>query len=125
MYSEEKKKIGYEHFYGNDRSSKYLARARTDSLKLGDWYGRLNKQQKRKDCLLCGKELENLEHFVMECIEYDHIRPQTWKEIRKENGPEIATRMILFRGKRWHSTAWILEKLWKHRFYKETLIGGR
>ena len=122
MYREEKTKIGYEQCYGNDRSSKYLARARTNSLKLGDWYGRIKRKNKRKDCLLCGKDLETFEHFIMECQEYDHIRPQTWKELREENGPDIATRMILFRKKQWVSMVWIWRNCGNTGFIRKYLL---
>ena len=77
MYREEKKRIGYEDCYRNDRSSKYLAKARTNSLKLGDWYGRIKgKHKKREYCLPCGKDKEELTHLVMKCQDYDHLRPK-------------------------------------------------
>ena len=89
-------------------------------------YGRIKgKHKKREDCLLCGKEKGELTHLVMECQEYDHLRPKSWIELREEQGIETATRIVLFRNKCWEASAWTLERLLCYRLYKEKLNGGR
>ena len=126
MYREKKKKIGYEFCYRNDFSSTYLAKARTNSLKLGDWFLRQKKNKIRGNCLICGNDVEDLIYFVSECKGLDRFRPPTWIRMREEFDPDVATRVILFKNKEdWFKTSRTLEKMWQHRRYVEKQVGGR
>ena len=61
-----KKKIQYDMCYRNGYSSKILARARTNTLQLEEFIHRRNRNH-NKMCKLCGREEEDLKHFVINC----------------------------------------------------------
>ena len=65
-YIEGKARIGYESCYRNNANSMFLARARTNSLKLEEAKGRGNTHY-NKNCKLCGLGEEDLVHFTIEC----------------------------------------------------------
>ena len=68
-----KKDIGYEMCYRNNISSTYLAKARTNSLQLEEHIGR-GIPNYDKTCKLCGEEEEDLEHFLIRCLELEGKR---------------------------------------------------
>merc|ERR1711909_58793 len=65
-YAAGKTEIGYQHCYRNNVNSTFLARARTNSLKLEEAIGRGNKHY-NKMCKLCEQEEEDLVHFITKC----------------------------------------------------------
>merc|ERR1711867_290641 len=66
FYREGKTRIGYESCYRNNANSMFLARARTNSLKLEEAKGR-GKTYYDKNCKLSNQGEEDLVHFTMEC----------------------------------------------------------
>ena len=65
-YAEGKTEIGYEFCYRNNLNSTFLARARTNSLRLEEAKGRGNPYYDRT-CKLCKEGEEDLVHFLIEC----------------------------------------------------------
>ena len=65
-YRRGKKKIGYEMCYRNTYNSKLLARARTNTLQVEEFIHRRNREH-NKICKLCGREDEDLVHFMINC----------------------------------------------------------
>ena len=65
-YKRGKKKIGYDMCYRNTFNSKLLARARTNTLQLEEFINRRNRNH-NKTCKLCGREEEDLKHFLLNC----------------------------------------------------------
>ena len=88
IYSEEKKEIKEELLYDNRPSSVILYRARANCLRLND---RNRHQGGEVGCKLCGAEMENLNHFLLECGELSEERKlitelqQPYQENRKKN----------------------------------------
>ena len=69
-YVEAKMRIRYDNCYTNKITSQFLAKARTNSLKIREVIGRTTESKKNNfeaTCQLCGKEKEDLEHFVIKC----------------------------------------------------------
>ena len=87
IYSEEKKEIKEELLYDNRPSSVILYRARANCLRLND---RNRHQGGEVGCKLCGAEMENLNHFLLECGELSEERKlitelqQPYQENRKK-----------------------------------------
>merc|ERR1711874_923980 len=66
IYKLEKKEIGYEYCYRNNSYSRFLARARTNTLQLEEHKGKGLKNYNTK-CKLCGEETEDMVHFLTIC----------------------------------------------------------
>ena len=71
IYAEQKKEIKEEGIYDNRPSSIIMYRARTNCLKLND---RNRHQGGEIECKLCGTNIENLEHFLLDCKELSEER---------------------------------------------------
>ena len=80
---------------------------------------------KRKDCLICEDIVENLPHFINECISLDSRRPHDWIQKRIKVGHIEVTEVILFKSEDWISTSNYLEDMWNLRDYNEKLKGER
>ena len=66
------RKMGYENCYDNIYGIKLQAQAGMNSIKLGEWNNRRNKNNpERGKCLLCGAEREDLVHFL---IKYEKLK---------------------------------------------------
>ena len=65
-YRRGKQKIGYEGCYRNTFSAKLFARARTNTLQLEEFIHRRNRDHSII-CKLCGREEEDLKHFMITC----------------------------------------------------------
>ena len=65
-YRRGKKKIGYEMCYRNTFSARLLAKARTNTLQLEEFIHRRDREHS-KICRLCGREDEDLIHFMIMC----------------------------------------------------------
>ena len=63
-YRRGKKKIGYDMCYRNTYSSKLLARARINTLQVEEFIHRRNRNHS-KICRLCGRDEEDLKHFLL------------------------------------------------------------
>ena len=80
---------------------------------------------KRGDCLICEDIVENLPHFINECISLDSRRPHDWIQKRIKVGYIEVTEVILFKSEDWISTSNYLEDMWNLRAYNEKLKGER
>ena len=112
-YAEGKNKIGYEHCYRNSRDSVYYARARMNSLKLEEAIGRGNKFY-NKTCKLCGKEDEDLLHFLIKCSALENKRCYKMIDSRIID-PEQRLIDVLFKQKDHRSVGWMIRAMWLRR----------
>ena len=80
---------------------------------------------KRGDCLICEDIVENLPHFINECISLDSRRPHDWIQKMIKVGHIEVTEVILFKSEDWISTSNYLEDMWNLRAYNEKLKGER
>ena len=87
IYEEEKKEIKEELMYDNRPSSVIMYRAKSNCLKLNN---RNRHQGGEVGCKLCGANIENLEHFLLECEKLGEERrrivelQQPYEENRKK-----------------------------------------
>merc|ERR1711984_21163 len=102
MYREEKDKMGYEECYSNTFRSELLAKARTNSLQLAEWYGRGAKGKENISCPLCKHPEEDLIHFLIECKHLEAKRNTNLiNEAKKNKKTKIMqVRMLLFKLKK-------------------------
>ena len=121
-YIQGKEQVGYENCYRNNTNSIFLARARTNTLKLEEHKGR-GIPGYDKTCKLCKRSEENIVHFTMDCEELEEIRNYNLIDSRLENSEE---RMItlLFYNDNFQEIGYMLKRLWKKRrnlleFYKK------
>ena len=112
-YSEGKIKIGYESCYRNNANSMFLARARTNSLKLEEAVGRGNMYHD-KICKLCSLGEEDLVHFIMECPILEGKRDYS---IIDKNIVDPRQRMIvlLFKQRKYQEVGEMIKNLWNRR----------
>jgi len=75
-YMQEKRKIEYENCYRNNRNSIFLARARTNTLKLEDHKGG-GSPGYDKTCKLCKEGKEDIVHFIIDCKKLEKHREST------------------------------------------------
>ena len=86
-YVEAKMRIRYDNCYTNKITSQFLAKARTNSLKVREVMGRTTENKKNKfdtTCKLCGKEEEDLEHFMIKCTKLEEGRNKKIMEKMKK-----------------------------------------
>ena len=129
FYAEGKNNIGYNHCYRNSRDSVYYARARTNSLKLEEAIGRGNKFY-NKTCKLCGKEEEDLLHFMIKCTALESKR--CYKIIDKNfSDPRQRLIEVLYRQEDHRGVGWMIRAMWlrrkailkcKENMYKESSL---
>ena len=113
FYKEGKARIGYESCYRNNTNSMFLARARTNSLKLEEAIGRGNKFY-NKNCKLCGQEEEDMVHFTMICPALEGKRNYGIIDIRIQD-PEERMIELLFRQKKHQEVGKMIKNLWNRR----------
>ena len=112
-YIQGKKDIGYEFCYRNNKNSTFLARARTNSLKLEEHKGRGVPGYDRT-CKLCMKEEENLVHFIVDCEELEDVR--NYKLInRSQETSEDRMITLLFYNDNQQDIGYMIKKLWEKR----------
>ena len=113
-YRKGKEKIQYDQCYRNGLSSKLLARARTNTLKLEEVINRRNREYD-KTCKLCGAEEENLRHYILECPRLEGKRDrglmEKWRNIDKDK--QLID--ILFNEKDHEKLRQMLGTMWQHR----------
>ena len=114
-YIKEKNKVKYEYCYRNNTNSLFLARARTNSIKLEDHKGR-GIVGYDKTCRMCKKAEENIVHFLMDCEKMETYR--NYDLIDKNIlDPEERMRTLLFRNNRFQETGEMVKNLWFKRKY--------
>ena len=84
LYKEAKLAIGYDECYSNTNASEYLAKARTNSLKLAEWRGRGANNPEAVKCPLCNAPKEDLEHFMIDCQQLEQTRSEGVHESTKQ-----------------------------------------
>ena len=108
IYKLEKKEIGYEHCYRNNSYSRFLARARTNSLQLEEHKGRGLKNYDTK-CKLCGEETEDIVHFLTKCKKLEIIRDYNVIDKNIRNSEE-RMRKLLYRNEKYQEVGKIIKK---------------
>ena len=113
IYELEKKDIGYEFCYRNNSYSRFLARARMNSLQLEEHKGRGQKNY-NTNCKLCGEEKEDMVHFLTKCKNLEIKRDYNIidKDIRN---PEEKMRKLLYRNKNYQEVGRLIKNLWTLR----------
>jgi len=117
MYMQEKEKMGYEDCYSNTFRSELLAKARTNSLQLAEWYGRGAKGKENTSCPLCKHPKEDLVHFLIECKHLESKRNTNLiNETKKnKNTKSMQVRMLLFKFKKWDEISEMIQQMWNER----------
>ena len=117
-YIEAKMKIGYDKCYSNKITSNFLAKARTNSIQIREVLGRRKENRENnfdRTCQLCGKETEDLEHFLLKCEKLEEGRnKELMKKIEKMKQKEKMA-YILFESKKWEEIGNMIYKLWHLR----------
>ena len=114
-YREAKMRIKYDECYSNSKASRYLARARTNSLQLQEYYGRREEDTFDATCPLCKKEDEDLEHFLVKCEKLEGKRNKEIMEEVKNMQPTQNTAYILFKLKNHESISDMIFAMWLFR----------
>ena len=112
-YAEGKTRIGYDFCYRNNLNSTYLARARTNSLKLEEAKGRGNPFY-NKVCKICGQGEENIVHFLIECKALEGKRNYNLIDISIEDPREKMIK-LLFSQEDYQETGKMIKRLWWRR----------
>ena len=113
IYVLEKKDIGYEFCYRNNSYSRFLARARTNSLQLEEHKGRGQKEF-NSNCKLCGEEKKDMVHFTIKCKKLEKNRD--YSTINKDiKGTETKMRELLYRNKNYQEVGRLIKNLWTLR----------
>ena len=112
-YREGKFKIQYDLCYNNSTNSDFLAKARTNTLHLTEYFARRNKDHD-KTCKMCDLADEDLEHFLVIC---PALETKKDREIMEEwqSNTKKQTVDILFNEKRFYKTGGMIRTLWLHR----------
>ena len=113
IYNLEKGNIGYDFCYRNNSSSKFYARARTNTLQLEEHKGRGLKNF-NTTCKLCGEEKEDLVHFIVKCKSLETKR--NYNLIEKDiSDPEERMRKLLYRNEKHQEIGRQIKNLWNLR----------
>ena len=116
LYREEKTRMSYEECYSNTFKSELLAKARTNSMQLADWYGRGKKGKEDTSCPLCKQPLEDLVHFLIDCKELNNYRnKEIMNTIKKKRSKIDQVKTLLFRLKKWNEIAEMIQIMWNKR----------
>merc|ERR1712082_192270 len=113
FYKEGKTRIGYEFCYRNNANSMFLARARTNSLKLEEAKGRGNPHY-NKNCKLCSMGEEDLVHFTMVCPVLEGKRNYSIID-GSISDPTERMLKLLFTQKEHQEVGKMLKNLWNKR----------
>ena len=112
-YIQEKRKIGYENCYRNNSNSIFLARARTNTLKLEEHKSR-GIPGYDKTCKLCRESKEDIVHFTIDCKKLEKVR--NYNLIDNElNSSEEKMKTLLFRNSNFQEIGYMIKKLWEER----------
>ena len=113
-YREGKTGIGYDKCYRNNINSRFLARARVNSLGVEEVKSR-GAPGYNKICKLCGIEVEDILHFTITCPTLEKTRSR--HKIINENIEDPKDRMVdlLFRQEGHQKVGNLLRSLWNKR----------
>jgi len=92
------KKIKYDQCYRNGLNLKLLARARTNTLQVEKGIQRRNREHD-KTCRLCGREEEDLKHFLISCPRLERKRSRRLMEKWRNIGTDKQMVDLLFNEK--------------------------
>ena len=112
-YIQEKNKIKYEFCYRNNRNSLFLARARTNTIKLEDHKGR-GLIGYDKTCKLCKENKEDIVHFIIDCKKLEESRDYNLIDKNIQNSEE-RMRKLLFRNNKYQEIGKMIKNLWTNR----------
>ena len=115
FYIQEKGKIKYEKCYRNNANSIFLARARTNSIKLEEHKGR-GIVGYDKTCKICKEENEDIVHFLIDCKKLEKERDYNLINSNLPNS-EVKMRSLLFKDKRFQEIGNMIKNLWNKRRY--------
>ena len=110
FYIQEKDKIKYENCYRNNANSLFLARARTNSIKLEEHKGR-GIVGYDKTCKICKENDEDLVHFLIDCKKLEKVRDYDLIDKDILNS-EDRMRSLLFRNNRFQEIGNMIKNLW-------------
>ena len=111
MYSENKKEIKEVQWYDNKPSSTILFRCRSNTLKLNCRNRFIGKST---GCVACESDYEDLQHFILYCTGYNHIR--TKKQLFMQPYKEHWLAELLFSEEiNKEEVKTILYEFWKQR----------
>ena len=108
FYRMEKKEIGYEQCYRNNSYSIFLAKARINSLQLEEHIGRGIKDYEAK-CKLCGKETEDIVHFIIKCDKLESKRNYNLIDRNIQNPVERMSE-LLFKNRKHQEVGKMIKK---------------
>ena len=108
FYRMEKKEIGYEQCYRNNSYSIFLAKARINSLQLEEHIGRGIKDYEAK-CKLCGKEIEDIVHFIIKCDKLESKRNYNLIDRNIQNPVERMSE-LLFKNRKHQEVGKMIKK---------------
>ena len=115
-YMVEKKKMGYDECYSNSYKSELLAKARTNSLQLAEWYGRGKNGKGEIKCPICKESDEDLIHFLIDCDKLEESRdPKIMNKVKIKKSKILQVRTLLFKLKEWDNIAEMIQKMWNKR----------
>merc|ERR1711874_706091 len=109
-YIQEKKKIKYEHCYRNNRNSLFLARVRTNTIKLEDHKGR-GLIGYDKTCKLCREDKEDIVHFIIDCKKLEKSRDYNLIDENIHSSEEKMSK-LLFRNNKHQEIGKMIKNLW-------------
>merc|ERR1711874_658992 len=113
FYKLDKMEIGYEHGYRNNSYSVFLAKARINSRQVEEHIGR-GVQYYEAKCKLCGKETEDIVHFIIKCEKLENKRDYKLIDKNTQN-PEERLRKLLYKNKKHKEVGKLIKNLWKLR----------
>ena len=115
-----KKKMGYDYCYRNTYDSTFFAKARLNSLKLEDQIGR-GKRRYDKTCKLCGRENEDMVHFIIKCPALESDRDHDLMDSRLTN-PQEKMVNLLFGKSNPREVGGMIRRMWHRRRSMLTFI---
>ena len=97
--------------YKNGYNSKLLARARTNTLQVEEFIHRRNRNHETL-CKLCGREEEDLMHFLIKCPRIESKRNKRIMEKWSNNDKDKQMTDILFNEKNYEKLRQMVGAMW-------------
>ena len=113
-YRAGKKKIQYDMCYRNGYNSKILARARTNTLQVEEFIHRRNRNH-NKICRLCGREEEDLKHFLINCPRLESKRNRSMMNKWSNNDMDKQMVDLLFNENNYEKLRQMVGAMWNLR----------
>ena len=93
LYRIDKKEVGEEKWFKNGKKWTIMMKARSDTLKLRWREWGVNEE---KECLLCRGGIEDLQHFLLDCVKLENVRSKYLELMRpRREDSELIMRIIL------------------------------